>query len=1319
MTTRHEQQDSGRTALRRYLLLGFLVLPAVLLGLAGTGPVLRLALPTINKTVAAMVDGRFAVGEVEGSLWTGLTVERLALTIDATGLEIDGRRLELAWSPLALLGGALQVDRLAAGSLSVVLPHGKTDGGRMEGAGENRLPVMPLAVRVGRLELPEVRIIDPAGKGEFAYTVEASAAVDKDLSADLSLSLLPLAGVGDRLRARLTVADGGKDLEAEIDGRIDRAGVAMAVAGLRPEEAADISLSLIGKGSFDRWQGDLAIGASDLAELSGRIGVERRGEEFAFTFTGSTGILGSLAERLPEPVRGAFTLNLAGRFDRGDNRLALSSLNLARPELLTLSATGDADLAVTRLAAGLEAELADLSGIAALAGVALRGGGRIAVANGVWTPDGGGSADIEISGRRLGFEQEDLNRLVGPEPVIAAKVEISPRLDLAIAIERFELAMAQGGGTIALRNSFKDLKVDCRLAVQPGAVPPASGVTPNGAAQLTAALDGPLARPAGRVGLTVPALAVGGERFDSLTLTSVLSWSNDPAPSLHNQLEFNFHENPCRLNIDAVLPPDGLRLAMTLNGAPLELAGQIELPGYRLPAQGVIKLSRFGAGLFGERGVPFTAGQIAATLDLAAMGEKQRIDLAAEATDLGWLEDGENLAGIDRLAVRGRIDDAFGEPVLAVDLDAAGLAAGQAAVERLTATLQGTAGRMRASVEGRGQVEQRLPMTLSASADIALAEGIRVAVDRFDSEVAGQRISLRRPLQVTRTAAGRFDATAALAIGDGRFDGRVRLVPDREFEASVDLDDLALGPWAEIFGEKELAGSLSLAATLSEQAGAAPRVDLSGTISDIKVAGSHEVPPLLLQLDGHLREGQARANLSLGRPDLRMITADGALPFSLSILRGQGGVDPDAPLAAHAELDGELGQFWTYAPLPDHLLAGRILLAADFSGSLTAPAWDGVLKVEGGRYENLQFGTLLDNIRLDGRFDRRGLRIAEISAGDGGKGRLTGKAEVKLDAASALAYHGQMTIRDLAVSRIDELQVWADIDMKVAGDAGTASIGSAVTVRRGEVDLAVALPASVPKLAVANLDPPDIRSKEQPVGAGPFGAALQVTVDIPGRLFLRGKGLESEWQGRLAITGPATAPEIVGDLRARRGQLDVLGRTFTIGDSKIAFLGGQPPEPILDIVGVYKTKELLVTASLIGPASTVKLALSSDPVMPQDEILSRVLFDKAQGKLSAMEAVQLAGAAAELSGKGGGLDVVGSFRRSLGIDVLRVDGGADGASVAAGKYLAEGVYVGTKRGTAPGSTGVEVEIELTPYLKVTSESTEADNKAGVQFKWDY
>jgi translocation and assembly module TamB len=54
-----------------------------------------------------------------------------------------------------------------------------------------------------------------------------------------------------------------------------------------------------------------------------------------------------------------------------------------------------------------------------------------------------------------------------------------------------------------------------------------------------------------------------------------------------------------------------------------------------------------------------------------------------------------------------------------------------------------------------------------------------------------------------------------------------------------------------------------------------------------------------------------------------------------------------------------------------------------------------------------------------------------------------------------------------------------------------------------------------------------------------------------------------------------------------------------------------------------------------------------------------------------------------------------------------------------GKYLTQGVYIGTKRGATSDSSGVEVEIELSPHLKIINESTGNDNKTGIQFKWDY
>ena len=218
---------------------------------------------------------------------------------------------------------------------------------------------------------------------------------------------------------------------------------------------------------------------------------------------------------------------------------------------------------------------------------------------------------------------------------------------------------------------------------------------------------------------------------------------------------------------------------------------------------------------------------------------------------------------------------------------------------------------------------------------------------------------------------------------------------------------------------------------------------------------------------------------------------------------------------------------------------------------------------------------------------------------------------------------------------------------------------------------------------------------------------------------MRGRGLDSEWQGNLTVKGTTAVPRISGLLTARRGKFDIIGKSFALQNSTIRFLAGDRIDPVLGIRGVYQADDLTVIARLAGPASKPEVILESQPSLPEDEILSRVLFGKSKGRLSAAEAVQLAASVSELSGGGSGLDILGSLRRFAGVDVLEVGAGDGGAQVKAGKYIADGVYVGAKQGSAPGSSSVEVEVEVTPNISVNTESGQTDSSVGVQFKWDY
>ncbi|MEX0840438.1 MAG: translocation/assembly module TamB domain-containing protein, partial [Parvibaculum sp.] len=240
----------------------------------------------------------------------------------------------------------------------------------------------------------------------------------------------------------------------------------------------------------------------------------------------------------------------------------------------------------------------------------------------------------------------------------------------------------------------------------------------------------------------------------------------------------------------------------------------------------------------------------------------------------------------------------------------------------------------------------------------------------------------------------------------------------------------------------------------------------------------------------------------------------------------------------------------------------------------------------------------------------------------------------------------------------------------------------------------------------------------------PFPAELDLALSIgnpPAQV--TGRGVNALWTGALTVTGTADAPRVTGTLSSLRGTLDFAGKSFTLSRGLVTFRGETPPDPTVDIALDYTRSGFKATVAVIGRGSAPQIALTSQPALPRDEIISRILFEKGVGELSAIEAAQLANTAAQLSGAGGvgGFGLLGQMQQSLGLDVLRVDQGASGATtVAAGKYLREGFYVGVEQGALASDSSVKVEIDLTDNISVdTRIGQDASSGAGLNWKWDY
>ncbi|WP_018304817.1 translocation/assembly module TamB domain-containing protein [Wenxinia marina] len=234
-------------------------------------------------------------------------------------------------------------------------------------------------------------------------------------------------------------------------------------------------------------------------------------------------------------------------------------------------------------------------------------------------------------------------------------------------------------------------------------------------------------------------------------------------------------------------------------------------------------------------------------------------------------------------------------------------------------------------------------------------------------------------------------------------------------------------------------------------------------------------------------------------------------------------------------------------------------------------------------------------------------------------------------------------------------------------------------------------------------------------GGGP-GYRLDVTIDAPGQIFVRGRGLDAELGGSLTLQGTTNDIIPAGQFDLIRGRLDILQQRFELDEGSITLLGDF--SPALRLVAQTEAPDgTEVRIILEGEVSDLQVTFESSPQFPQDEVLARLLFGRDVSSLSPLQAVQLAAAVSTLvSGNEGVLD---RFRSGLGLDDLDVTTDESGGlAVRAGRYLSENVYTDVTVGE--GGTELSINLDLTEDLTVRGAvSSEGESSLGIFFERDY
>jgi translocation and assembly module TamB len=234
-------------------------------------------------------------------------------------------------------------------------------------------------------------------------------------------------------------------------------------------------------------------------------------------------------------------------------------------------------------------------------------------------------------------------------------------------------------------------------------------------------------------------------------------------------------------------------------------------------------------------------------------------------------------------------------------------------------------------------------------------------------------------------------------------------------------------------------------------------------------------------------------------------------------------------------------------------------------------------------------------------------------------------------------------------------------------------------------------------------------------GARPF--AIDLLISAPSQIYVRGRGLDAELGGQLRLGGSTAAVVPSGSFELIRGRLNILGKRLDLGEATLTLQGNFVP-----VVAVSASTESDGITSFIridGPANEPVVSFQSTPQLPEEEVLSRLLFGRGIETLSVLQAAQLANAVASLAGRGG-VGIIGRLRQGFGLDDLDVQTGADGgATVRAGKYLSENVYTEVEVDDQ-GQSQINLNLDVTESVTIRGRAGSAgETGLGIYFEKDY
>jgi TamB, inner membrane protein subunit of TAM complex len=435
---------------------------------------------------------------------------------------------------------------------------------------------------------------------------------------------------------------------------------------------------------------------------------------------------------------------------------------------------------------------------------------------------------------------------------------------------------------------------------------------------------------------------------------------------------------------------------------------------------------------------------------------------------------------------------------------------------------------------------------------------------------------------------------------------------------------------------KKLAENLGIKSTISGVLNAS--LDASGTVADLNArlavqardlrdAQWPKMEPASLELTAQVAGNRLTALGKLQQARIQPLEISASMPLDVPKIVSARGLPDDTPITAKARLPRSSVNFVRQFVPDVQQLDGQLGMDVDVSGTVGRPVFNGAadVKVNVARFANATIPTLRTfDARLD--FAKDTLSLQRFS-GELAGGSFTGGGRITFPKLTQPTLDLQFKAKSALVARNDTLTMRADADIRINGPLASASVTGNIALTDSHILKNIELipiglpgrpppqpPAAAPELSVTTLPLRDWK--------------FDITITTKSPVEIRGNLASGGATVDLKLTGTGLRPGLQGVVQLQNVEATLPFSRLDVSQGLLTFNPGDSMNPNISIQGTSVIRDYTVRVYVYGTVESPQAIFSSEPPLPQEEIISLIATGATRQELSGTNV--LAGRAAML-----------------------------------------------------------------------------------------